>query len=107
MRRKDYEVVAGAIASLPLDPGDQDSVVAALCAAFAQENPRFDPEKFRRAALREPDAPGYIDPDTLTRILIDYLVGSSKSGDLPTLSSIVDVARESALGLEPATRGPS
>lgn len=94
MRRKDYEVVAQAIAALPLDPSDHSAVVAALSAAFAEENPRFDPAKFRAAAMHDPEAAACVAPETLTRIIIDYMTVAPDRG-LPTISSIVDVARES------------
>ena len=106
MRRKDYEIVAQAIAALPLAPSDHAAVVAALSAAFAQENPRFDPAKFKAAATRDPDAPGAVDPSTLTRILIDYFIVAAER-DLPTLDSIVDVARESAFFPEGSPGGES
>jgi len=105
MRRKDYEVVADALAALPLAPADQETVVATLYAAFAQENPKFDPDKFRAAALLESGVRRAIDPEALTRMLIDYLVASAQNGELPTLSSIVDVAKESALSTERAAGG--
>lgn len=94
MRRKDYEVVAKALAALPLDPSDHASVVATLSAAFAEENPRFDPEKFRAAAMADPELAACIAPETLTRIIIDYLTVAADRG-LPTLDSITDVARQS------------
>jgi hypothetical protein len=104
MRRNDYEIVAQAIAALPLAPSDHAAVVAALSAAFAQENPRFKPDIFKEAAMPTPDAPGAVDPSTLTRILIDYMIVASER-ELPTIDSIVDVARESAFFPESSRGG--
>lgn len=107
MRRKDYEVVADVVSALPLTQSDAAAVIAALSAAFAQENPRFDPEKFRERATRGSSAPLFVDPETLTRILIDYEVArlSEPEAKLPTLISIVDVARDSAISTEAAAGG--
>jgi hypothetical protein len=105
MRRKDYEIVAQAIAALPLAPSDHAAVVATLSAAFAQENPRFDPAKFKAAATRDPEARA-VDPSTLTRILIDYMLVAAER-ELPTIDSIVDVARESAFFPEGSPGGES
>jgi hypothetical protein len=107
MRRKDYEVVADAVAALPLAPSDHAAVVSALAAAFAQENPRFDPEKFFERAKHDEDSPRHVDPSTLTRILIDYLLASAEAKEpdlLPTLSSIVDVANDSAISMPGESR---
>lgn len=106
MRRNDYEIVAKAIASLPLAPSDHAAVVAALSGAFAEENKRFDPEAFKAAAAQNSNALGAVDPSTLTRILIDYMLVAAERG-LPTVDSIVDVARESAFFPEGSPGGGS
>lgn len=105
MRRNDYEIVAKAIAALPLAPSDHAAVVATLSAAFKQENKRFDPELFKESATRDPEARA-VDPSTLTRILIDYMLVATER-DLPTVDSIVDVARESAFFPEGSPGGES
>jgi hypothetical protein len=54
MTRKDYEIVADALAPLPIAPSDRRMVVLGLSAAFTRDNPRFDSEKFRERAEGDP-----------------------------------------------------
>lgn len=99
---KDYENVAERLKRLPISDSVRMLVAAELGQQFGEENPLFDLAKFTAAC--QPDAgtaPVAIDPESLTRILIDYLRAGA-TDDLPTLSSIVDVAREGAFAGDPS-----
>jgi hypothetical protein len=98
--RKDYEDVAQRLARLPLADSDREVVAAELAQHFGASNSRFDADRFMEAC-RPDGSLGAVDPSTLTRILIDYLLATFQGeGKLPTLESIVDVARDSALSTE-------
>lgn len=49
MTRKDYVLIADALASTPLPDRERDALVRSLSRALAQDNPRFDPSRFKEA----------------------------------------------------------
>lgn len=53
MSTKDYEVIAQVLHNAAIGPSAREEVVGRLSAAFAERNPRFDPEKFRAIATPE------------------------------------------------------
>lgn len=99
MSKKDYEQIAERLRKMPLEKVDREVVAAMLSQVFKEGNPRFDPERFLLACRPDGEG-GALDPDTLTRILIDYLIQCGRSGEGPSLESILDVARESAASVE-------
>jgi hypothetical protein len=50
--RRHYDAIAVAIALLPYHPSIRDDVGARFAKLFAEDNPRFDMNRFARACVR-------------------------------------------------------
>ena len=49
LSRKNYEQIAAAISEILLEPDERVALVHRLCREFAEDNPRFDPDRFADA----------------------------------------------------------
>lgn len=54
MTRKDYSMIAGAIATSGLPERARETLVNNLCRKFAEDNERFDASKFIEACRNDP-----------------------------------------------------
>lgn len=93
--RQLYDQLAPVLRDLALAPSDRELVVAALCSVLKTDNPNFDDRLFREACRPE-GGPKAVDPETLTRVLIDYIT-ASYGEKMPSIESILSVAQESVV----------
>ena len=54
MTRKDYTMIASAIASAHLPEGARETLIRNLCKGFREDNERFDSVKFAEACRNDP-----------------------------------------------------
>jgi hypothetical protein len=54
MTRKDYTMIAHAIASAGLPEGTRETLVRNLCKGFQEDNEKFDAVKFAQACRHDP-----------------------------------------------------
>lgn len=97
--RKLYDQLAPVLRDLGLAPSDREIVAAAVGTVLKQDNQNFDDARFRDACRPEEGAePKAVDPETLTRILIDYITASYRQ-KMPSIDSILSVAQDSVTSM--------